>query len=341
MNIGVLTSVGETLDAFFPPHIAYWREAGHRVFSAAGTAARSVETDVLPAVSRRPSLRNLRAPSEISSWAARRQLDVIVANTAVASFVARARKQAVPVVYFCHGLHWNTGRSASERVWQMLERHSLRNTAAVVTINSDDRRWFTTRLPTERILYLKHGIGVPLDRFTFSPVPTSGLVALIWVGELSERKRPILGIEVVERLAAMGVPVRLDMFGDGAMRKQVEARAQVASAEIRVRGHSGAVSEELKRSTALLHTAAWEGLPRVGLEAVATGRPVFAFDVKGVRDLPSVRLAADGDVDALARAIATADLSAVGRELSSTRRLLSTEHASRQLMEFLECRKGQ
>src|SRR5699024_4391684 len=52
------------------------------------------------------------------------------------------------------------------------------------------------------------------------------------------------------------------------------------------------------------HTATWEGLPRVMLEAVAVGRRTYAFDVKGVRDVPYARLLDDGDTAGMAAAIA-------------------------------------
>ncbi|MGO8609752.1 hypothetical protein ACC848_43130, partial [Rhizobium johnstonii] len=65
-----------------------------------------------------------------------------------------------------------------------------------------------------------------------------------------------------------------------------------------------AVAPALGSATALLHTAEWEGLPRVALEAAAVGRWCYGFDVKGLRDAPLVRLAADGDVDALAALVA-------------------------------------
>jgi glycosyltransferase involved in cell wall biosynthesis len=60
-------------------------------------------------------------------------------------------------------------------------------------------------------------------------------------------------------------------------------------------------------ASAVAHTAAWEGLPRVGLEAAAIGRRFVAYDVKGARDIPGAVLVRDGDAKALADALLLAD----------------------------------
>ena len=41
----------------------------------------------------------------------------------------------------------------------------------------------------------------------------------------------------------------------------------------------------------------------MGLEALAIGLPTVGFDVKGVRDLPAVQLAPEGDIAALAEQV--------------------------------------
>lgn len=63
------------------------------------------------------------------------------------------------------------------------------------------------------------------------------------------------------------------------------------------------MEEPLQRAHALLHTAALEGLPRILLEGLVMGRRAFAFDVKGVRDVPHAFLAPDEDVAGLARLV--------------------------------------
>lgn len=303
MRIGLLASIGKTIDAFFPEMIAHWRESGHYVAIAAGTPGAKVKVDVIRELSRRPKLKNLRAPSAIDAWAAHHNLDAIITNTAVASFLSRARRSRVPVIYFCHGLHWNRGNKLNEHLWRALESFALKNTAGVITINRDDQKWFATRLPDRKRFHSRSGVGVPLTNYSVADVDLeSDRTTLTWIGELSKRKRPLLAVEVASHVTALGAHVRLRMYGNGPLEREVAERIQQLELtdSVTLEGWTSSPGEALAKSHALLHTAAWEGLPRVALEALAVGRRTYAFDVKGVRDIPEISLAPDSDAKALA-----------------------------------------
>lgn len=306
MKIGILTSVGETIDAFFPPLIEHWQESGHEVVTAASSSSTTSRHRILKFVTRNPSLKNFRAPAEISEWAEEEGIDVLVTNTATASFLARVRRNHVPVIYFCHGLHWNNGRDLRSRVWQVLERVVLRRTDAVVVLNHDDEDWFNRYFTRGEVHRLPGGVGVPIRDFPRSPVPAvDDTVQLLWAGEFSERKRPWLAVETVRSLVSQHVPVHLMMCGDGPYLANTRELLKKLNLEksVSLVGRKSNIPELLSDSHALLMTSAWEGLPRIGLEAIAMGRPVFAFDVKGTRSLPGVILAPEQAVNELARTI--------------------------------------
>jgi len=306
MRIGVLTSVGQTVDAFFPPLIDRWQQQGHEVVTAASTSSEAPGHTIVPSLTRNPSLRNFRAPMEIAAWAEEQEIDVLITNTATASFLARVRRMPVPVIYFCHGLHWNEAEGVLNRVWQAMEHFALRRTDAVIVINSDDEAWFRKRLVAEHVHRLLGGVGVPIQDFPRSPMPAVGAaIQLLWAGEFSQRKRPWLAVEVVHALLSMNIPVHLTMCGDGPL--MVETRDLITKLDvteaISLVGQTPDVPDFLSDAHALLMTSTWEGLPRIGLESLAIGRPVFAFDVKGTRSLPGVILAPEKAVDDLAQLI--------------------------------------
>lgn len=306
MKIGVLASIGETIDAFFPPLIARWEEEGHEVFTAAETPAQG-NHDLLENLSRRPSLKNLLGNRDIERWVQSRDLDVVITNTATASFVARMRPLSVPVIYFCHGLHWDDPNGIGSRMWQLAEKSALKNTDAVVVINHDDENWFRENFDSGRVHRLLSGVGVPLDRFPRSPAPpVADGVRLAWGGEFSHRKRPHLAVQVMKELKELDTPFHLTMCGDGPLLKQTEEQIDELGLSdcLTLAGLVPRFDEYVARSHALLMTSTWEGLPRVGLEALAIGRPVFAFDVKGTRSLPVVHLAEGDSPAALAEVIA-------------------------------------
>ncbi|PWC07588.1 glycosyltransferase [Mycetocola zhujimingii] len=305
MRIGILASVGRTLDAFFPEIIDTWRGEGEHVVAAAGTRAERVDADVIRGLTQSPSIANLAAPRALSLWIARHRLDVVVTNTATASALVRATQRSVPIVYFCHGLHWSEN-GPNERVWKGIESALLSRTRAAIVSNSEDYEWMSARLGHDAVLTMPFGVGVPIERFPRTPLPRLGSVPLklAWIGDMTSRKRPALAVEVAKHLAAAGVEFELEMVGTGPAVDALEAQIRELGLTKQIllpgRLESSAV---LARSHALIHTAEWEGLARVTLEAAAIGRNVYGFDVKGVRDAPSVSLARDGDAREVAAKI--------------------------------------
>ncbi|RJN31605.1 glycosyltransferase [Nesterenkonia natronophila] len=311
MKIGVLASVGEMVDWFFSDMIASWAGAGHEVSVAAGTGTDDGTGWVIEGLTRRPGPGSMRVWSGLQSWTQEEQLDVVLTNTATASALARTARLPVPVVYFCHGLHWNEGRSASDRLWQLVERVLLWNTAGVITMNSDDYSWFGQRFCADRILRLPTGVGLRPAAYPRVPPPDvdeaieGNVLRLAWIGEFSHRKRPHLAIDIVEALRRDGVDATLTMTGQGSVllstRELIRRRGLEDHVDATGPGDS---AEILAESHALIHTSAWEGLPRVMLEALAVGRPTYAFDVKGVRDIPQAALFPEGEAGLLARRLA-------------------------------------
>ena len=298
MRIGLLTSVGRTIDAFFQDAVAVWSDAGHVVRCAAGSPPTSrVPFDLIQGLTQRPSLSNLGVPRRLRAWAQEGELDVIITNTATASTLARLTPLPCPLVYFCHGLHWNQDLHPA----RLVESALVRRADSVVTINSDDHAWFSARHP--QVLYLREGVGVP-STYPWSPLPT-GALHLCWAGDFVPRKRPEVAVEVMDALLRERPGSHLTMLGDGELRSVAQQRARGLGIHdsITFAGRTD-VRPHISDSHALLHTATWEGLPRILLEGAAMGRQAFAFDVKGVRDVPHVQLSRDGDVDALARLIA-------------------------------------
>lgn len=305
MKIAVLSSIGRTLDSFFPPLVHRWRESGNQVIAASAEQSIVEPHTSLKMLTRNPSPKNALAWREIADWLRREQADVLLTNTAVASFVSRLAPQPCPIVYFCHGLHWNTGTTISERVWKALEAATVRNTSGVITINSDDETWFRRRMPADQILRLRAGVGLPTaDYPRQSQRPVADDLNLIWAGEFSHRKRPALAVQTVKS-QAFGVRVRLTMCGQGPLRVETERLITELGLEnsITLAGHVSDLGVRLAGAHALIMTSTWEGLPRVGLEALAVGRPVFAFDVKGVRSLPNVHTVPEPDPTALAKVV--------------------------------------
>lgn len=301
-SIGILASNGLHLDSFFVRIGELLRARGHEVHFAAGTPMDRDSSVVIPSITQRPRPVNVLAGRDLRQWVEAVDADVVLVNTVTAGWLARRAALDVPVVYFAHGLHWNEAGAMRTAHWELLERWALPRTAAAIILNEEDRAWFARWAPQVPVHRLPFGVGLPPDTFSASPQPDTNLV--VWIGEHTPRKRPWLAIQVAAELRRRGTPIRLRMLGRGPLTSEL----------LRLPGQLGAVGDvefpgyqpvapELSAARMLLHTAGWEGLPRVVLEALAVHRPTAAFDVKGLRGLPAVELAPDRDIGALAELV--------------------------------------
>ncbi|HMR48025.1 MAG TPA: glycosyltransferase [Arachnia sp.] len=335
MRVGIIASTGKHLDSFFPEIVEQLRSSGLEVFPASGTPTDKMSSDHLAGMTQSPSLKNLACVFSLPRWVRQRRLDLVVTNTATASFLARALLWRVPVVYFCHGMHWNTGRRPSERIWQALEWLMLRRTAGVVVINSDDRKWVERHRPRMPVLFLRSGVGVP-ETYLNDVVapPASPPLMIVWAGDFSERKRPAIAVELASVLKERDVSFNLTMLGDGPLLGAVRDLIRERGMEdcVQAPGRVESILPYLDGCHVVAHTATWEGLPRVLLEAVARRRNVVAFDVKGVRDVPGVICVTENNVDELARKAVEGDTSGDMRTAS----VLSSRAIADQLGSYLK-----
>jgi glycosyltransferase involved in cell wall biosynthesis len=307
-----VTSVGVTLDAFFPEIIRALEVDGIDVYPAAGTAA-NMRSDVIKGVTRQPSLSNVGSVTRhAQEWVESRDLDVVLTNTATASAIMRLANLPCPTVYFCHGLHWTSDNAgATDRLWQVAESALLRKTDAAIVINSDDEAWFAARRRHVPVHRLRYGVGVNTEHFARSLPPQGvGHLTILWAGEFSDRKRPMDALKVARHLRQRGVNFTLIMAGNGPLWQSVRASAQRwgLAGEVVFPGQID-IAACLRTSNVLLHTAAWEGLPRIMLETLSVGRPIVSYDIKGARDLPGVQLAPFGDIERLSQLLVRAETS--------------------------------
>lgn len=107
------------------------------------------------------------------------------------------------------------------------------------------------------------------------------------VGELNQAKDYPTLIKAAALCAEKSPAFRLFIAGGGENRDALQAEADALGLEgvVRFLGKRYDVPRLMKAGDALVLSSAWEGLPNVVMEALASGLPVVATDVGGVRDL--------------------------------------------------------
>jgi phosphatidyl-myo-inositol dimannoside synthase len=151
--------------------------------------------------------------------------------------------------------------------------------------------------------------NIHLERSQFAERPgdpPTGEMRLVFAGTLEfDYKGLGVLLEAVQLVGSRGVPVRLDVLGDGVLRNKFERQAATLGLG-RVHFHGlvdqAQVIETMRQAHVfVLPSLGAEGLPRALIEAMAQGMPCIGSDLDGVRELLSPEgIFPRGDAAALA-----------------------------------------
>lgn len=208
-----------------------------------------------------------------------READVVVAHgsrTLPATALALLGT-ATPTVYRSIGdpVAWSPTRLQAMRV-----RWALRRMTRVVALWEEAAATLRerNRLAPERVVVIPNAVR----EWPTSTVPLPDEPSLLFVGSMTEEKRPQLALDAA---AAAGVPIRL--VGDGpllpALRRRAAARGQDATFLGSV--DKAQVINEYDHCSLLLLTSRTEGQPAVIAEAAQRGRATVALSVGGVASM--------------------------------------------------------
>lgn len=161
--------------------------------------------------------------------------------------------------------------------------------------------------PVERV-----PLGVDLETFRPVPRPARGReLRLVHAGRLSREKSPHLAVATAVELHRRGVPVRMDVYGDGPHRDELEEIA--AGAPVHLHGYVDgrqALRDRLAAADVSLSVCPGETFGLAVLEALACGTPVVTADRGGARELVDAASGAWGTPDPAALADAVLRLAA-------------------------------
>jgi len=225
------------------------------------------------------------------------------------------------IVHTIHGFGITPGQSpAIRRLFTWLERITGWITTYWIAVAQADidkgRRW---GLFEKNVSLIRPGIDpgpfeLPSDegerasvRCEFGAGPDHWLIGT--VACLKPQKAPEHFMAVAKSVCDRLPQARFVLIGDGELRQLVESLIGQYGLEDRVRlaGWRRDIPASMKAMDAFVLTSRWEGLPRVILEARATGLPIVATNVGGVREAMETHRSGivvdDGDVEALSTAL--------------------------------------
>lgn len=158
-----------------------------------------------------------------------------------------------------------------------------------VSISNDTSKFYDKNLPTSirgNVYYLPNAINY--QKFYKKKIfEFDQKLKLINVGSYQAKKNQQFLIAVASILKTRHINFELTLLGDGELYKQVEKQIKTEHLESCVIqcGNVNNVEEYLWKSDIYVHSAYYEPLGLVLLEAMASGLPVVTLDGKGNRDL--------------------------------------------------------
>ncbi len=225
----------------------------------------------------------------------------IHAHSPVGGVVGRiaAKRNHVKTIYTAHGFHFYKG--ASKKNWLLyypVEKWLSRITDVLITINREDYKLAKRRLNAKQTVYVP-GIGIDVKKFADvksdreAKRKSLGIdndeIMLLSVGELNENKNHNVVIEALGQLkkrdSDIGRHVHYFIAGKGSLAQKLAKQAECAGVKLHLLGFRNDVPELLKAADLFVLPSFREGL-NVGLmEAIASGVPCIASDIRGNRDL--------------------------------------------------------
>ncbi len=257
-------------------------------------------------------------------WLLRRMKPAIVhTHSSKAGILGRmaAWLAGVPVIiHSIHGFGFTRYQSVPvRRVLMTLERLVAKVTTRFFAV-SDANRQLGVEIglfPDNRCVVIRSGVDVKAIRRlgvdTMAKKQELGLEpgrpVVGMVAPMKPQKAPLDFIRVAARVAAKKPETQFLFVGDGELREAMEAelvRLDLAKS-FRLAGWRRDVPAIMRCLDVFVLTSLWEGLPRVYLEALASGVPVVGTRVDGaaevIRDGINGYLLAPGDINGMAERV--------------------------------------
>jgi glycosyltransferase involved in cell wall biosynthesis len=129
--------------------------------------------------------------------------------------------------------------------------------------------------------------GINLEGHAFSPLAPHQPVRLIFAGRFSSQKNLPFLIQVLQQVQDLGW--RLELLGDGPEMPRLREQVNLAGLGGRVHFHGWVAPEQvaaiMSQGDILVLPSLAEGLPLVGIQALAAGLAILGSDIGGIGDV--------------------------------------------------------
>ena len=245
------------------------------------------------------SKKNITAHKQLSEIIRGGGYDVVHCNTPIGGVLGRigAHEAQIPtVIYQAHGFHfWKGAPAKNWLMYYSVEKALAHWTDILITINQEDyERAKKFHLHKGGKLILHPGVGVNIANFQDVEVDRSqnraelgvkpDQTVFITVGELIDRKNHDILIDAMKKLNKSDTVLLIAGAGETMNKLQSKIDREGLQSTVKLLGYRTDVKELLKASDCFVFSSFQEGLPGALMEAMASGLPCIASNIRGNTD---------------------------------------------------------
>lgn len=264
--------------------------------------------------------KNIQAYKLLKKIIEEEHFDIIHCHTPVGAMLARlaakdVRNNGTKVIYTAHGFHFYTGAPLINWIlYYPVERWLAHYTDVLITINKEDYER-AKKFKVRQVEYIP-GVGIDVEKFYPNPCDrdkkrqelgiNSDDIVLLSVGELNENKNHRL---IIELLPYLKNNVFYVICGKGPLMEEYINLANKLGIQKRLKlmGYVNDTPNYYRIADLFVFPSKREGLPVSIMEAMASGLPIIATDIRGSRDLlgdsSNVLFSLDDDRDYIIKSI--------------------------------------
>lgn len=213
--------------------------------------------------------------------------DILHTHLYILKYVALA-SVGLPIKGIVHTVH-NIAQKENNAVDRFINRILFKKKNIVsVALSNEIRKTIheVYKLPINNIPVVFNGVtlNAKYRKDDYSP---GNKIQIINIGRYTNVKNQLTLIEAVKRLHANDYHIKLDIYGDGPLKAQINQKIRELNAEeyIHENGLTDNVTDKLINSDIFVLPSIYEGMPMTIIEAMAVGLPVVASNVGGIPDM--------------------------------------------------------
>jgi glycosyltransferase involved in cell wall biosynthesis len=172
--------------------------------------------------------------------------------------------------------------------WYLFKRYKINQGTQFIAISNHTSDYFKKVQALYEVTLLHNAINVDrIKRPSELTKSNSEEIRIVNIGSFVKKKNQAFLLDIILALNKKGIRTKTYFLGDGPTRNEVEEKAKAlgVSDQCFFEGNVNKVEQYLWNSDIYLHTATYEPLGLVLLEAMAAGLPVVTLDGGGNRDL--------------------------------------------------------